>query len=387
MTNLAEYPSFGPLLLLDSADREENIPTEEIVLSDQETPEMSANNSPLPQTPPVVTGKREMTSNTTTSPRLTEFLRTARGTIAPNRKPRIVGVDVPLSSDVEEAVPEVDGTKEPAEHAENHDLEADLSTDSLSGLGGETDGEMVQQVTITRREAIALTNVLDKIPLTAMQQDNQNTADNITLTVVDKPSTPTAPTAQSDEQGGSAEIPLGDTRPNPDTEDRPVLRGKRRRPKYSLTTAMLKKHPVVQYFATGPLDRCKNPYKWWCRVCRIELSLMSRGVLELLSHFRTEAHLLKENRIRLETPGLPLFDQNENELHGVGLQEAKRKARESHPIAPNWTVAVYLWARTGCQNSAQPRTRVRAFLLKFAFWNTGFDMAGMLTSCSEFGKT
>ena len=347
---------------------------------------MSVTNSPLPQTPPIVTEKREPTTNTTTSPRFTEFLRNPRGTNVPTGKRKIVGVDIPLSSDVEEAEPEVDGTKEPAEHAENNDLEADLSTDSLSGLGGETDGEMVQQVTITRREAIALTNVLHKITRTVMQQDNQATLDNITLTVVDKPSNPPEPNEPDDEPGGSAEFPSGDTRPNPGPDDRPVPRGERRRPKYSLTTAMLKKHPVVQYFATGPLDRSKNPYKLWCRVCRIELSLMSRGALELLSHFRTETHLLKEHRIRLETPRLPLFDQNENELHGVGLQEAKRRARESHPIAPNWTVDVYLWARTGYQNSAQPRTRVRASSLKFAFWSTGCVMVGMLTFYLEFGK-
>ena len=108
LTNLAGYPSFGPLLLLDSADGEENIPTEEKVLSDQETPELNANNSPLPQTPPVVTEKRETTSNTTTSPRFIEFLRTLRGTTVLNGRPKIVGVDIPLSSDVEEAEPEVD---------------------------------------------------------------------------------------------------------------------------------------------------------------------------------------------------------------------------------------------------------------------------------------
>ena len=166
LTNLAEYPSFGPLLLLDSADGEENIPTEELVLSDQETPEMSANNSPWPQTPPVVTEKREVTSNTTTSPRFTEFLRAPRGTTVPNGRPKIVGVDIPLSSDVEEAEPEVDVTKEPAEHAEKHDLEADLSTDPLSGLGGETDGEMVQQVT----NHTTRSNCLDK----CTRQDSTN---------------------------------------------------------------------------------------------------------------------------------------------------------------------------------------------------------------------
>ena len=147
---------------------------------------MSANDSPLPQTPPVVNKERETAANTTTSSRFTKFLRNFRGPAGPVVKTNIVRVDIPLSSDVEGAEPEVGGTQEPVEHAESHDLEAALSSDSLSCLGGETDGEMVQQVTITRQEAIALTNVLEKIPRTAMRQDNQDLEDDITLTVVDK---------------------------------------------------------------------------------------------------------------------------------------------------------------------------------------------------------
>ena len=61
---------------------------------------------------------------------------------------------------------------------------------------------------------------------------------------------------------------------------------------------------------------------------------MSRGVLELLSHYRTEDHLVREHRIRLETPGAPLFDQHENEFLGIALQEAKRIAKEIYPISP-----------------------------------------------------
>ena len=45
-------------------------------------------------------------------------------------------------------------------------------------------------------------------------------------------------------------------------------------------------------------------------------------------------HYPKVHRIRLETPGLRLFDQEKNELRGIGLQEAKRRAREAHPIVP-----------------------------------------------------
>ena len=105
------------------------------------------------------------------------------------------------------------------------------------------------------------------------------------------------------------------------------MRDKRQLPKYSLKTHMLRKHPVLKFFATGPMDQSKTPYKMWYRVCRVELSLISRGVLELLSHFKTDAHLIKEHRIRLENPGLPLFDRTERELVGNALKEAKMVAK------------------------------------------------------------
>ena len=41
-----------------------------------------------------------------------------------------------------------------------------------------------------------------------------------------------------------------------------MVRGKRRRPKYFLTGSMFKRHPVLKFSATGPLDRDKSPYKW-----------------------------------------------------------------------------------------------------------------------------
>ena len=85
-------------------------------------------------------------------------------------------------------------------------------------------------------------------------------------------------------------------------------------------------------FATGPIDHERSPYKWCCRVCRVELSPMGRDVRELLSHYRTGGHLVREHRIRFETPGVPLFDQHENEWLGIALQEAKRRAKEMYPI-------------------------------------------------------
>ena len=113
-----------------------------------------------------------------------------------------------------------------------------------------------------------------------------------------------------------------------------VTHGKRRRPKYSLTVSMLKKHPVLQFSATRLLDADKSPHKWWCRVCKVELSSMIRGVLELLSHYRTDTHLVKEHRIRMEVPGMSLYNKNEKELLGIALQTAKRVAKETRPVVP-----------------------------------------------------
>ena len=60
---------------------------------------------------------------------------------------------------------------------------------------------------------------------------------------------------------------------------------------------------------------------------------MSRGSLELISHYRTDSHLVREHRIRMEVPGMPLFDK-EKKILGTSLQDAKKKARDSYPIPP-----------------------------------------------------
>ena len=115
-------------------------------------------------------------------------------------------------------------------------------------------------------------------------------------------------------------------------DDRSV--GKRRLPKYSLTTAMLKKHPIMKFSATGPNDRNKNIHKWWCRVCKVELSLLSRGSLELLSQYKTESHLIKEHRIRMEISGMALYDKDGVQILGVSLKEARKKATDTYSIVP-----------------------------------------------------
>ena len=56
--------------------------------------------------------------------------------------------------------------------------------------------------------------------------------------------------------------------------------------------------------------------------------------LEILGHYRTDAHLVEEYRIKMETPGLPLYDKHCNELTGMALKYAKDWAKREFPVAP-----------------------------------------------------
>ena len=148
---------------------------------------------------------------------------------------------------------------------------------------------MIQSLVITSQEVFALTSVLARLSQAMISQPSSSSTANCTFNVIeDPPQSPTRNLIQQEPmQGGSPDLE------NPNTysscEETQISRGKRRRPKYSLTPHVVRKHAVLKFFATGQMDRSKTPYKWWCRVCRVELSLMSWGVLELLSHFKTDA--------------------------------------------------------------------------------------------------
>ena len=188
-------------------------------------------------------------------------------------------------------------------------------------------------ISITRNEVTALTNVLSRIPQSFLSGENV-LSPGLTVSVVENPPGPgteLSPHYPNSTDRGALE--RGNTTEF-DPEENPLRPAKRPRPRYCLTESMFRKHPVLKFSATGPIDKEKTPYKWWCRVCKLELSLMSRGPLEMISHYKTESQLVKEHRIRMETPGLALYDREEVELQGIALQEAKRTAKDTYPIPP-----------------------------------------------------
>ena len=84
-----------------------------------------------------------------------------------------------------------------------------------------------------------------------------------------------------------------------------------------------------------PQTPCQNPHKRRCRVCHIELSLETKSSLEILSHCRTDPHLVRENRFCIETPVLPSFGRDDVELVRIALDEARERAELEFAQPPN----------------------------------------------------
>ena len=53
-------------------------------------------------------------------------------------------------------------------------------------------------------------------------------------------------------------------------------------------------------FISGPADPLHNPYMVWCHMCKKNVSIRSKGTMEILRHHRTERHLRRDQRWRYE---------------------------------------------------------------------------------------
>ena len=54
---------------------------------------------------------------------------------------------------------------------------------------------------------------------------------------------------------------------------------------------------------TGPLDPVLNKHKFYCRICKTNVSIYSKGAREIIRHYQSEAHLRKDQRWRFERLG------------------------------------------------------------------------------------
>ena len=244
-------------------------------------------------------------------------------------------------------------------------------------------GMITPNISITRNEIIALNSVLGRIPQSFLQGTDMAADMGLSVSVIDNPP---GPSHQFLSQSGTSGYVGAETfghQLSCESDERPIVRAKRQRPRYSLKGSMFRKHPVLKLSATGPIDREKTPYKWWCRVCKLELSLLSRGILELLAHYRTESHLVKEHRVRMETPGMPLFDKYENELQGQALTNAKKLAKETYPIAPQLDPCRLLVGQDELPSSGVGKSPVETVISQICIIEIGLRNGGHLSCLTD----
>ena len=53
-------------------------------------------------------------------------------------------------------------------------------------------------------------------------------------------------------------------------------------------------------FVTGPLDPEHNRHKFYCQICKSNVSIFSKGAAEIIRHYQAESHLRKDQRWRFE---------------------------------------------------------------------------------------
>ena len=53
-------------------------------------------------------------------------------------------------------------------------------------------------------------------------------------------------------------------------------------------------------FVSGPLDPLHNRYKFYCQICKTNISIYSKGARAILRHYKTQGHLRRDQRWRYE---------------------------------------------------------------------------------------
>ena len=66
------------------------------------------------------------------------------------------------------------------------------------------------------------------------------------------------------------------------------------RPGKTMKEAYFKGIHWTKTFVTGPLDPLHNQYKFYCRICKTNVSIRSKGAREIVRHYQTETHLRKD---------------------------------------------------------------------------------------------
>ena len=98
--------------------------------------------------------------------------------------------------------------------------------------------------------------------------------------------------------------------------------GKQKKQSRVLTTEMFHRYPFMRLFATGPRNREFNKHKFYCRLCKRNFSLRTKGIGEIKKHFRSRKHFPLDQQYRLRN-FLPVYGKDCREVTGGSLEHLR----------------------------------------------------------------
>ena len=83
----------------------------------------------------------------------------------------------------------------------------------------------------------------------------------------------------------------GNKTPTKPARKRPKVSG---RPGKVMKESYFKGIKWTKTFVTGPLDPAHNQHKFYCQICKVNVSIKTKGAREIVRHYQGEAHLKKD---------------------------------------------------------------------------------------------
>ena len=87
-----------------------------------------------------------------------------------------------------------------------------------------------------------------------------------------------------------------------------------------------------RFFVTRPSDAANIPSRFYCRVCRKNVSVLTHGHHEMLRYFQGSRRFARDQRLRLETPGWRVLDFQGNPLTEGELSWSVRARRSERVL-------------------------------------------------------
>ena len=82
---------------------------------------------------------------------------------------------------------------------------------------------------------------------------------------------------------------------------------------------------VGRFFVTGPTDVATKPSHFYCGICRKDVLVLTHGHHDILLHFQGSKHFPRDQRLRLETPGLEVLDYEGDAMSPAEVERQREK--------------------------------------------------------------